>query len=79
MIESGNFNDKKILLADKEEKNKNDHTWCFWETGEGLFEKIVHQSWEEVWFHSDHFSRLLSLSPYTYKLIRSIEFLQLLF
>ena len=38
MIRSGKFTDKKILLIDKEQKNKNDRTWCFWETQNGFFE-----------------------------------------
>jgi lycopene beta-cyclase len=37
MIKSGKFADKRILLIDKEEKNKNDRTWCFWETQPGFF------------------------------------------
>ena len=74
MIRSGKFNDKKILLIDKEAKNKNDRTWCFWETQPGLFEKIIRYRWEKVWFHGDNFSSLLSLSPYTYKLISGIDF-----
>lgn len=74
MIRSGKLNDKRILLVDKEEKNKNDHTWCFWEIGEGLFENIVYNKWERVWFRSNGFSRLMQLSPYNYKLIRSIDF-----
>lgn len=74
MIASGQFSDKKILLVDKEEKNKNDRTWCFWETTPGFFESLVHKSWEKAWFYSDEFSRLLSLSPYTYKLIRGVDF-----
>lgn len=74
MIQSGQFSHKKILLVDKERKTKNDRTWCFWETGEGLFESIVHQQWKQAWFHSDLFSRKLLLSPYTYKLVRGIDF-----
>src|SRR5258706_10713868 len=67
MIHSGKFSDKKILIVDKEEKNKNDRTWCFWETGPGLFEPLVYQKWKQVWFHGDKFSKLLSLQPYEYK------------
>ena len=74
MIRSGQFSDKKILLVDKEKKNKNDRTWCFWETGPGLFEPIVHKSWQRAWFHNESFSSLLPFSPYTYKLIRGIDF-----
>jgi lycopene beta-cyclase len=74
MILAGKFNDKKILIVDKEEKNKNDRTWCFWETESGLFEPVVYQKWKQVWFHGEKFSKLLSLSPYEYKLVRGIDF-----
>lgn len=74
MIHSGKFNHKKILIVDKEEKNKNDRTWCFWENEPGLFEPVVHHKWEMVWFHGKDFSRMLELPPYNYKLIRGIDF-----
>lgn len=74
MIHSGRFADKKILIVDKEEKNKNDRTWCFWETEPGLFEPVVYHRWDKAWFHSDKLSKLLDLPPYQYKLIRGIDF-----
>lgn len=74
LIQSGKFNDKKILIVDKDDKQKNDRTWCFWEKNAGLFESVVYNKWEKTWFHGDKFSRLLSLSPYQYKLIRGIDF-----
>lgn len=74
MIESGKFNNKKILLVDKEEKNKNDRTWCFWETENDLFENIVYKRWEKMWFHDIGFSKLLDILPYQYKMIRGIDF-----
>ena len=71
MIHSGKFNDKKILIVDKEEKNKNDRTWCFWEKERGLFEPVVCQKWDRVWFHGETFSKLLSLLPYLLFLFRT--------
>jgi lycopene beta-cyclase len=74
MIDSGKFADKKILLIDKEQKNKNDRTWCFWEKGSGFFEPIVHRKWDALVFRSDNFSSLLDIAPYKYKMIRGIDF-----
>jgi lycopene beta-cyclase len=79
MIGSGKLADKRILLLDKEEKNQNDRTWSFWETAPGLFEDIVFRKWDKTWFHGNHFSRLLDLSPYQYKMIRGIDFYQYCF
>src|SRR6476660_3206872 len=70
MIDSGRFADKKILLIDKDAKNKNDRTWCFWEQEAGLFEPIVKKQWRELWFQADRFSKKLDLQPYQYKLIQ---------
>lgn len=75
LIHSKKFAHKKILLIDKDEKQKNDRTWCFWEKEEGLFEPVVYRSYEKTWIHGNrNFSRLLDLSPYRYKLIRGIDF-----
>ena len=74
MLKNGGFENKKILLIDKDAKNKNDRTWCFWENGKSLFEPIVKKSWNELWFHADGFSKKLHLQPYQYKLIRGIDF-----
>ena len=74
MIESGRLANKKILLVDKDEKRGNDRTWCFWEKETGLFEPIVYQYWKKAWIQSEKFSRLLFLVPFTYKLIRGIDF-----
>lgn len=74
MIESGKFSGKRILLVDKDEKNKNDRTWCFWETDAGIFESVVYKKWKQTWFHSDDFSACFDLAPYEYKMIRGIDF-----
>ena len=74
MIHSGQFTTKKILLVDKDEKQKNDRTWCFWETEPGLFDSIVYKRWASAWFYGQDFSRKLQLAPYEYKLIRGIDF-----
>jgi len=67
------FRNKKILLIDKEQKNNNDRTWCFWEQQPGLFEEIVYHRWQQIDFYSDHFSARYDLAPYQYKMIRSMD------
>jgi lycopene beta-cyclase len=52
---SGKFADKKILLIDKEQKNKNDRTWCSGKPN-GFFEDIVYKKWDTISFLSDDFS-----------------------
>jgi lycopene beta-cyclase len=74
IINSGRLADKKILLIDKDPKRANDRTWCFWEKDKGLFESIVVKEWEKVSFIGEGFNDELSLNPYTYKMIRGIDF-----
>ncbi|MFK7809417.1 MAG: lycopene cyclase family protein, partial [Saprospiraceae bacterium] len=35
MMKDSFFADKQILVLEKEAKNTNDRTWCFWEEGDG--------------------------------------------
>lgn len=74
MIESGKFKDKKILVVDRELKPRNDRTWCFWETENGLFEPVVFRQWSQLHFFGENYNELLDISPYRYKMIRSGDF-----
>jgi lycopene beta-cyclase len=73
MMEDPFYSQKKILVLDREQKNKNDRTWCFWEKEIGLFESIVNHHWRQVFFYSDTFSKKLDLDPYRYKMIQGID------
>jgi lycopene beta-cyclase len=79
MMRSGKFNDKKILLLDKEPKTKNDRTWCFWERENGFFEDVVYRKWDSISFLSNEYSSLMNIAPYQYKMIRGIDFYQYCF
>lgn len=51
MLKDPQLSERRILLVDRERKESNDRTWCFWEQGSGLFEEIVHRRWNRLWFH----------------------------
>ena len=74
LVKCGKLSHKSILIVDKEIKNQNDRTWCFWEEGSNQFEEIVHKRWKQVWFYSDGVSKLLELDPFEYKIIRGGDF-----
>ncbi len=78
MIQSGQFSDKKILLIDSDSKNKNDRTWCFWDS-DNLFDSIITKKWQHAWFKNENFTNQLNLNPYEYKMIRSADFYKLIF
>ena len=74
MVKSGALNDKTILLIDHDEKNKNDRTWCFWEKEEGFFETLVYRKWNKLEVSKDEECVPLNISPFSYKLIRGLDF-----
>ncbi len=70
------FDDKQILILDKEQKAKNDRTWCFWETPNGIWDDILTTSWNSIEFKSNIYSAKENIAPYQYKMLRSTDFYQ---
>jgi lycopene beta-cyclase len=70
------FKKKSILLLDKDAKKQNDRTWCFWEKGTGDFEAIVYKKWNHILFKSSKISKRSNIAPYSYKMVRGIDFYQ---
>lgn len=68
------FRDKKILLLDRDEKIKNDRTWCFWATAEEPIPPVVFQSWDRCLFYGPGYESVLNIAPYRYYMIRGIDF-----
>ena len=66
--------DRSILILDREQKNRNDRTWCFWENGAGPFESIMFRRWNTVSFHGTTHAGPLDLGTYQYKMLRGIDF-----
>ena len=74
MIDADLLRNKKLLLIEKSPKKLNDRTWCFWEKDPGYFENIVHKRWEKLDFFDSGVAIPLQMAPYTYKMIRGIDF-----
>ena len=68
------FINKSILLIEKDIKNTNDRTWCFWEEGKGEYDDIVSHSWQNGKFQAKNFELNFSFNPFTYKMIKSKNF-----
>lgn len=77
MIDDDFFADKSILVLDKDLKQTNDRTWCFWEKADGQFDAIVHKTWHHIYFSGKKFTKRFPIAPYTYKMIRGIDFYNL--
>jgi lycopene beta-cyclase len=74
MLSDPHLRSKKILVIDRDKKQKNDRTWCFWEKEQGPFESVVHHQWKTLEFLTPEFDRRFDLEPYSYKMIRGIDF-----
>jgi lycopene beta-cyclase len=72
------FAAKKIALIDKEIKNQNDRTWCFWEEPNGEFDSILAKKWEKAFVGNQDFQKSFEMNPYLYKMIRSKDFYHLI-
>lgn len=70
------FREKSILVLDKDTKQKNDRTWCFWEVGDGPFKPILHKKWPNIQFASAQVDLQQSINPYHYKMLRGQDFYQ---
>ena len=69
------FAKKKILIIDPDSPKKlNDRTWCFWEKKNHQREYSIFYSWDKVLFKSDQFEKSISLSPLSYKMLKSKNF-----
>ncbi|MCX6173063.1 MAG: lycopene cyclase family protein [Flavobacterium sp.] len=78
MIISGKFEDKTILLLDENLKKANDRTWCFWDDKK-LYNNLASAKWNLTWFKNKNLDRQLNLAPYQYKMIKGLDFYNLVF
>ena len=74
MITDDFFIGKSILVLDKDAKQSNDRTWCFWEKGQGRFDAIVFRKWQYIFFAGKKHRKRYNIAPYSYKMIRGIDF-----
>ena len=63
-----------ILIIDKTRRTGNDHTWCFWENGPSPYDDLLSSAYDHIYFHSDSFSKRISIAPYRYKMLQSSPF-----
>ncbi len=70
----GGLDDKRVLIVDLASKNSNDRTWCYWSDTKEMFDPIVSRRWSHVWFHGPDRSHRWALNPYTYNMVRGIDF-----
>lgn len=70
------FKGKKIAIIEPSEKTNNDRTWCFWEEGAGKWDHLITKQWNKTKFITSELDQELDLAPYSYKMLKSLDFYQ---
>lgn len=65
---------KKVLIIDRDDKTKNDRTWGFWTRDFTSFDEILFRHFHKLEFVSKGFRKVFEMAPYSYKVIRGIDF-----
>ena len=74
LISDSFFNNKSVLIIEKESKIENDKTFSFWDDQISILDKIVYKSWGKAEFKDSEFTSSFNLAPYKYKMVRSDNF-----
>ena len=68
------FHRHNILLIDREEKTKNDRTWCFWARDDEPMLPVVYKTWDKCLFFGKDFEAELDIAPFRYRMVRGLDF-----
>lgn len=68
------FQDKKIILIDRDDKLRNDRTWCFWAKDDEPLPLVEHKIWKKCQFYGKDVAKILDIAPYRYHMIRGLDF-----
>lgn len=64
----------KILIIDKDAKQKDDRTWCIWTEGNGPFDHLAEKRWSKILFRNNDFEKQMDIHPLQYIKIKGIDF-----
>lgn len=68
------FSEKNILLLDRDEKIRNDRTWCFWAKENDSLPPVVHKTWSDCHFYEEKWEKRLQIAPYRYHMVRGADY-----
>lgn len=68
------FNNKQILIIDKDQDKGNDRTWCYWEEGRGEWDALLTKTWNTIQFSSHTLEKTSTIAPLSYKMLRSQDY-----
>lgn len=70
------FAGKQIVVLDRDAKQRNDRTWCFWATPSEPLPPVVHKTWSQCRFYAPDFEKKLDIDPFHYHMVRGQDFYQ---
>jgi lycopene beta-cyclase len=68
------FRSQKIILLDRDDKQRNDRTWCFWAKDSEPLPPVLHRTWGSCLFFGEKFEARLDIAPYHYHMVRGLDF-----
>jgi lycopene beta-cyclase len=68
------FASMRVVILERDDKQKNDRTWCFWADKNEPLPPVVYKSWSNCRFYNYGFEKQLAITPYQYHMIRGIDF-----
>jgi lycopene beta-cyclase len=63
-----------ILIIEKEAKNQNDRTWCFWGPASAPFTSLAKYSWSKLRICSQNYDQIIDLGDWRYWMVRGIDY-----
>lgn len=66
--------DHSILIVEKDAKDTNDRTWCFWADAPSPLDGIAARIWPRLRFRDETLDRTFELSPFRYEMVRGVDF-----
>ena len=76
IFEDSDFDNKQILIIEKNLSDPLNKTWCFWEKKNSSWDDYVIKSWDKLLFNSPNFKNETFLNEYSYKMIKSEFFIK---
>jgi lycopene beta-cyclase len=65
---------RSVLVIDKDAKQSNDRTWCYWTSKADPFDNICYRSWDYLRFKDKGVDLKLDIRPFRYQMVRGIDF-----
>lgn len=65
---------KRMLIIDRDDKQTNDRTWCFWSRDDENMPAVSTFTWDACRFYAPGFERRLDMAPYRYHMVRGSDF-----